>query len=218
MSYLLSLSVAPGSSVTKDFDPPLDMGIQAKVDFGESLTPAEVAIWSEPRVLRVGERRRKPGPPAIMGWFGGPFLVCEAVKEKLELLGPGNCRFKSFETWGLDERRRECHYGTYYWVMPPSLDAVVIEATCFSKGMGREGYERSGGDISLSPDAKCVVNKRAIGNHHLWRLPQDFGTTPNLPVSTTWRTYFCSDALRDFLKAERLDGWSFDKKCVDRVV
>ena len=55
MSYLLSLSVAPGSSVTKDFDPPLDMGIQAKVDFGESLTPAELAIWSEPRALRAGE-------------------------------------------------------------------------------------------------------------------------------------------------------------------
>ena len=87
MSYLLSLSVAPGSSVTKDFDPPLDMGIQAKVDFGESLTPAELAIWSEPRVLRAGERRRKPGPPAIMGWFGGPFLVCEAVKENWNCLG-----------------------------------------------------------------------------------------------------------------------------------
>lgn len=215
MSYLLNLGVARGASVTKHFDPPLDMGIQVKVDFGDSLSHEEEAIWAQPRLLRAGERHRKPGPPAIMGWFGGPFLVCESVKEKLESLGPGSCRYKAFETWGLDERHRQCHYGTYYWIIPPSLDVVVIEETCFSKGMGREGYERSGGEISLSRDAKCVLNKLAIGHHPLWRLPRDFGTTENAATSASWRTYFCSDELRDYIKAERLDGWSFDKKCID---
>lgn len=217
MSYLLNLSSTPGSSVTKEFDPPLDMTIQVKADCHVPLSPEEAAEWVSSRVLRISERRRKGGAPAILGWLTGPFLVCETVRQKLESLAPGSCGFKSFEILGLSEKLREHSYGTYYWVFPPSLNAVVIEETDFTKGRGREGYGRSAGRISLLPGTRCVIDARIVENRHFWRLPDDFGADPDDTAGAGCGAYFCSDELHDFIKAERLDGWSFDKKCMDQT-
>ena len=217
MSYLLNLSSTPGSSVTKEFDPPLDETIQVKADCGVLLSPEEEAAWVVPRLLRISERHRKGGAPAILGWLTGPFLVCEVIHQKLESLAPGSCRFKSFEIRGLSEKLRDQSYGTYYWVFPPRLNAVVIEETDFTKGRGSDGYKRSAGRISLLPDTRCVIDPKIVANHHLWRVPDDYGTDPDDPASVGSSAYFCSNELHDFVKTERLDGWSFDKKCVNKT-
>jgi hypothetical protein len=216
MSYLLSNDVTSGSSVDKEFDPPLEDRVKARKNADMPLAIEDEEEWNAPRVLRVSERR-KGGVPAILGWSVGPFLVCEAIKYRLELLAPGDCGFKPFELWGLSDPSRDHCYGTYYWVFPPRLDAIVIEETEFAKGRGRAGYEDSAGRISSISNDRCVIDKRMVANHPLWRLPSDFGVNPDSSIKVGWNAYFCSDELRDFLKSERLDGWSFDKKCVDRA-
>lgn len=215
MSYLLSNDVGSRASVDKEFDPPLEDRIKGRKNGDMPLSPEDELEWAAPRVLRVSERR-KGGIPAILGWSIGPFLVCEAIKQKLESLAPGICGFKPFGIWGLGERRHDHCYGAYYWVFPPRLDAIVIDETDFASGRGRAGFERSGGVISMRPDARCVLDESVVANHHIWRLPEGFGVDPGNPASMGFNAFFCSDDLRNFIKAERLDGWSFDKKCVDR--
>ena len=118
---------------------------------------------------------------------------------------------------GLSEKLRDQSYGTYYWVFPPRLNAVVIEETDFTKGRGSDGYKRSAGRISLLPDTRCVIDPKIVANHHLWRVPDDYGTDPDDPASVGSSAYFCSNELHDFVKTEQLDGWSFDKKCVNKT-
>lgn len=73
MSYLLSNDVTSGSSVDKEFDPPLEDRVKARKNADMPLAIEDEEEWNAPRVLRVSERR-KGGVPAILGWSVGPFL------------------------------------------------------------------------------------------------------------------------------------------------
>lgn len=213
MSYLISIA-AGGSSVSKEFDPPLDFGLKIKIGEGLSLTEEEKMAM--PKVLRVTQRSRG-GVPAIIGWNIGPFIVCETLKNKLEKLEPGRHRFLPLEIWGMKRSRQNHCYGTYYWIISiPRLDAVVVDETNFSKGLGRVGFELSAGSISHSKDGVCVLNSDVTKGHHLWQLPKGFGSSADYPNQSR-SGFFCSDELRDFIKSERMDGWDFVKKCVDKM-
>lgn len=212
MAYILAVDSGE-SAVSQDFDPPVGIRLKAKITLGLPLTEEEQA--AVPKVLRVSQRRRG-GIPAILGWITGPFIVCELLKEKLESLEPGIHSFMPIEIFSAGQHEQEKSYGIYYWILsPPRLNAVIIEETTFTKGVGRAGYELSGGRISSSAADICVVDGDVIAGHHLWQLPSDFGATKAHP-DNAWVAYFCSDELRDFIKSNHLDGWDFIKKCVEK--
>ena len=159
MSYLLSNDVTSGSSVDKEFDPPLEDRVKARKNADMPLAIEDEEEWNAPRVLRVSERR-KGGVPAILGWSVGPFLVCEAIKYRLELLAPGDCGFKPFELWGLSDPSRDHCYGTYYWffrrawtrslLKRPNLPRDAVEPDTKT---ARAGFRRSPMTAALSINA-----------------------------------------------------------------
>lgn len=160
-------------------------------------------------IVKVARLRSWVGSRVHSGLRGHPPKAGVACARELS--------FQVVRDSGLSEKLRDQSYGTYYWVFPPRLNAVVIEETDFTKGRGLDGYKRSAGRISLLPDTRCVIDPKIVANHHLWRVPDDYGTDPGDPASVGSSAYFCSNELRDFIKTERLDGWSFDKKCVNKT-
>ena len=216
MSYLLNLSSTPGSSVTKEFDPPLDETIQVKADCGVLLSPEEEAAWVVPRLLRYPSATVKVA--CLRSWAGSRvhFWFARPSNKSWSRLRQG-AAVSSRSRFGVERKATRSVLWNLLLGLSSRLNAVVIEETDFTKGRGSDGYKRSAGRISLLPDTRCVIDPKIVANHHLWRVPDDYGTDPDDPASVGSSAYFCSNELHDFVKTERLDGWSFDKKCVNKT-
>lgn len=210
MPYLIHSNSSDSGSINREFDPEIDGRLDARLSVGTSITEEQRAAI--PRILRIEERRRG-GVPAIIGWSIGPFIICERLRDILEELEPGRHDFVPIEVRSLEPGPDEKVFGTYYLIVcPVRLDAVIIEETTFTKGFGREGYERSA-RIDTDDDGQCVLDQDVIEGHHFWQLPEGFGSTPDHPTYSV-AGYFCSDELWRRIRAEKMDGWAAEKKCI----
>ncbi|WP_330208325.1 imm11 family protein [Pseudomonas sp. Z13] len=210
MAYLVGLTSKPGQSVGKIFEPEIEGRLRAMIVMGDQLTrELRAAI---PRVLRVTELEGG-GVPQIIGWNIGPFLICQRLRDILEELEPGRHDFFPLEVRSFKQDADEKTYGTYYLIIGlVGLDAVVVEKTTFTKGAGREGYERSA-RFDHDKSAVCTLDARIIEGHHFWKLPRSFGQTVNHPDRLV-TGYFCSDRLWSRIEEEHMTGWDIIKKCV----
>jgi len=203
MPYVISSSLSDSRSVSKEFEPEIDRRSKGRMIFGDPFTDEEVAAL--PKTLLVG-RPRVGGIPHILGWSIGPFVVSPRVHRIIEELEPGRQCFLPLAVKSKDDRKikGKTDHGTYYLIMhAPLLDAVVIEKTDFINGFGRAGFEASSRPLlSLAKGTSCVLDLSVAAGHHFWQ-----GTEP------LRQFYFCSDELRDRLKAEKLDGWKFSPRC-----
>ncbi|WP_421527221.1 imm11 family protein [Pseudomonas brenneri] len=209
MPYLIGLTSEPGKVVGLVFEPKIDGRLSALIGSGEPLTPELRAAI--PRVLRVSELEGG-GVPGIIGWNIGPFVICQRLRDILEELEPGRHEFFPVEIRSFDRGADERKFGIYYLLIGLiGLDAVVVEQTTFTKGFGREGYERSA-RFDHEKSAVCTLDARIIEGHHFWKLPREFGRTPDHPGRSV-SGYFCSDELWSRIKQEHIEGWRVIKKC-----
>lgn len=210
MAYLIESTSEPGKVVGQVFDPKIDGRLFALIGLGEQLTPElRDAI---PGILRVTEFE-EGGIPEIIGWNIGPYVISQRLRDILEELEPGRHDFFPIEVRNFEQGSNEKKYGTYYLIIGlVSLDAVVVEQTAFTKGFGREGYERSA-RFDCEGSAVCTLDARIIEGHHLWTLPRNFGQTAEHPDRHV-TGYFCSDELWNRIEEERITGWEIIKKCV----
>src|SRR5690606_25901693 len=91
MPYLINNDVSGGSTVSQKFDPPVEMRLIIRIDRARELTDEEKALI--PNLIRISQRRKKGGVPAIFGMSGGPHFVCQKLKDKIEELSPGKVGF-----------------------------------------------------------------------------------------------------------------------------
>lgn len=188
MPYLIETSLNDSRSVSKEFDPPIDMRRKVFLD-GMSARPPEVdpAI---PKRLRVG----KPGSgglPHILGWSLGPWIVSEKVKAIIEDLEPGIHKFSSMEIVWQDTG---VHVANYYLILDtPQVDCVDIKQTDWKQGLI--------GKIPMM--GRIVLKSASVKGRHLWKSTEPL-----------FQTYFVSDEFRARLEWENLDGWGLRRKCL----
>lgn len=208
MPYIVHLNSA--SSVSKEFEPEIDGRLKASLSRRALSSEERAAI---PRTLIIGTRG-KGAVPAIIGWSVGPFLVCQRLRDLLEELEPGRHDFVPIKINSKTPISGKTDHGIYFLILfPPRLDAVVIDETAFTKGFGREGFEKSAGHIFDDDEKPCVLEGSVIEGHHLWQLPENFGHDPDYPGSG-YNAYFCSDELWRRIEAGSLDGWDTKKRCI----
>ncbi|WLH48398.1 imm11 family protein [Pseudomonas beijingensis] len=209
MPYLIGLTSNPEISIGKVFEPEIDGRLFALITLGLPLTSELRAAI--PGILRVTELKGG-GIPGILGWGIGPFFICQHLRDILEELEPGRHDFFPIEVRSFRPGADEKIFGTYYLILGlVSVDAVVVEQTTFTKGFGREGYERSA-RFDHEKSAVCTLDARVIEGHHFWRLPSDFGQTPDHPDRSI-TGYFCSDELWNRITQEHIEGWDILRKC-----
>ena len=207
MPYLIGMT--PAGGVSTQFMPQIDRQLVAKLFLFDTLSDDDLA--NIPRQIRL-TLRSTGRVPAIVGWDGGPFLVNARVRELMETLEPDTHRFLPVEAETMIVGRKSRPFRTYHLLLcPPRVDAVIIEKTEFSKGMGRAGYE-AGGCFSYLKGTPLVLDRGAIQDRCFWRLPRQFGVRPAYPHSGI-SGYFCSDEFWRALRAERLGGWEAKRRC-----
>lgn len=207
MPYLIGMPPARGPST--QFVPQIDRQLLAKLCLFDDVSADDLA--QVPRQIRL--TLRGPGRvPAILGWEGGPFVVSARVRDLMQTLEPDTHRFLPIDVETMMPGRKSRPFRTYHLLLcPPRVDAVIIEKTEFSKGMGQAGYEASCG-FSFLKGTPLVLDQAAIANRCFWRLPRQFGVRPAYPHSGI-SGYFCSDELWRALRAERLQGWEARRRC-----
>jgi hypothetical protein len=136
-----------------------------------------------------------------MGWDGGPWIISERLRDKLEELEPGAHKFLPLEVMQDDDSKR---YGTYHLILlTTSLDAIIFEKTKFHEGYGEDAAKASGYSIgAFSPDIH--LKKNVIMGHHMWR-----------GVGKMSFHHFCSDELGDFVIQKKMEGWDLTKCSAD---
>jgi hypothetical protein len=193
MPYVVRTSGSDSRAVSKDFDPAITMDFKRQLIGVFPLTPE--GRLSIPKRLRIG-RPRKGGTPHILGWSMGPWIVSSRVREIIDELEPGVQEFIPIELISKDGKRA---LATYFLILPPpQLDALICPQSVL-QNVGATTIQ------ALDPQKVCVLDADVIRGHHLWR-----GQEPLI------LTYFCSDELRDRLKAEKLDGWDFQHRVSER--
>ena len=212
MPWCLVPELSGAASVLKEFQPPIDGRLQARIDLADALTPEEIAAIPPAMII---SRPNAKTLPDVIGWNTGPFLLSPRLKALIEALDPGVHTFKpvAIRTDGVFYGRRE--HGDYHiLITAPRIDALVIEQTDFAFGFGERERGRAGYDTSLArsaagrgvararfcerEDSQRTLSARAIGDRHLWRLPEVY-----------WSRLMCSDHLRDEMKREKMRGWDF---------
>jgi hypothetical protein len=192
MPYIISTSASDSRSVSMDFDPEITMDFKRQLLGVFPLTPEGRA--SIPAKLRVG-RPKKGGIPHILGWSMGPWIVSPRVRDILEELEPGVQKFCPIELVGKDGGR---NLASYFLILPPPQLEAIVSPEINAALRARDIMTMD----TLDPHGLCVLDSGVIGGHHFWRGER--------PVHLT---YFCSDELRDRLKAEKLDGWDMQRRC-----
>lgn len=189
MPYLIETTGNDSRSVSKDFVPEITPRQQVFID---GMTPRPPDVSPElPTGLRVG-KPRQGGTPHILGWSLGPWIVSKQVKDILEELEPG---VHASVPLALFAEKTGEQIDTYHLLLAtPIIDALDPEQTEWHRGDPEQGLSSSG---------HIALKRNAISGRHLWKLP--------LPIESK---YFCSDALRSRLKAEKLDGWRIERKCL----
>ena len=159
-----------GGSVFKEFLPDHDKSdlVVTRLKRGERLTPEEMADFP----LEMGITRPKSGGvPEIICWSTGPHIVCPQFRDWLEELEPGQVTFHPIRLRSQPIKGVSDH-GTYYLIVrPPVIDALIVEGTVFSGGVGPAEI-RPDGQFFLSGlrDAPCYINRKAVEGHHFWFL------------------------------------------------
>lgn len=211
MPYLIGMTLA--GSISTQFMPQIDRQLLAKLCLFDGLSEEDLAHI--PRQIRL-TLRSTGRVPAILGWESGPFLVNARVRELMETLEPDTHGFLPIAADTMILGRKSRPFRTYHLLLcPPRVDAVIIEKTEFSRGMGRVGYEASG-SFSFLKGAPLVLDQNAIQSRCFWRLPRQFGVRPAYPHSGI-NGYFCSDEFWRALRAERLSGWEAKRRCATAI-
>jgi len=152
MPYEIRPNTDDDCGVSRNFDPEIDTDLRLALTFGrvrgpnrESIEPLRSEdLAAMPRTLLVGKRRRG-GIPHIHGWYTGPWIVSERVRELIEGLEPGVHEFVPLEVKSVDRKTR---HGTYYVILlTQALDAIVAK----------------------NDDGIYLLKASAIRGRHLWR-------------------------------------------------
>ncbi len=169
---------------------------------GEPLTPAVLSNTPNPFFVIPPEKGEMP---EIFGEQLGAWTINENVKKIIEMLEPD---VHTFIPVKLQVRGKSTDFGKYFvLVIGQVIDAVVIEDSDFRDGHGRAGFEKAPILNSLVGDT--VLNHSLIKGRHLWRG----GNAKVGPIGDQGDPFasytFCSDELKDRLKAAKVEGWRF---------
>ncbi|MDF2374246.1 MAG: hypothetical protein P1V21_25995 [Rhizobiaceae bacterium] len=127
--------------------------------------------------------------------------VYPPMKALIEKLEPGVHEFIPLEVKSEDG---SASFGTYYLVLiTQEVDAVVYEETDFGGGYGREADKNK--RMNISGFGKPVLRTDAVRGYHLWR-----------GAGGLVGHYFCSDEIGQFVKDNKLRGWSLDECIMHR--
>ncbi|WP_109315235.1 imm11 family protein [Pseudovibrio ascidiaceicola] len=195
MPYFVQSSIYDKDSVPFQFEP--DFPIELQRPFSQGANFGEDVLSTFPKTMMVSPRSG-PKIPDIIGWNNNPLFLSERLKNKIEELEPNIHLFLPIRV--VDRKRKIIHGRYYYLVLREKLDPFDYVKTNFWHGFGLEAAKSSGWEGNWAPPraAPLFVHTDKIAGRHLWR-----GTD-----ETSKFIYFCSDQLRDFIKSNKIRGWT----------
>ncbi len=195
MPYFLQRSIYDKDSVPFQFEPDFPVELLRPFALGKEF--GKEILKTFPKTMVVSPRSGIKMPD-ILGWTNHPLFLSERVKNKIEELEPNTHLFLPIRV--VDRKRRRIHGLYYYVVLRQKLDPFDYEKTKFTHGFGLEAAKSSGWQGNWVPPraAPLFLHKDKVAGLHLWR-----GTD-----ETNRFVYFCSDELQDFIKSNKIRGWT----------
>ncbi|MDX2201750.1 MAG: hypothetical protein NW223_03300 [Hyphomicrobiaceae bacterium] len=188
MPYKLVPSLTLKWCVDWDYEDVVEQNFIGPLRYLDHLTPE--LLSRAPKQLRctpVG----KEWPDMIFNSF--QWVVRPAVKAAIEELEPSVHTFIPVE---LVSKKHRLPEPFYFLRIGQAVDAVVVAKSDFSQGFGQSAFDK--GDV-LTLRGKIVLRASQIIGKHLWRGGWAW---PDGRADRFVFDYFCSDRLRDRIKAE----------------
>ena len=194
-----------------DWEPEMDDRFRATLKCG-MLSDDELQILETSGYAAVIGWLTKGRVGDVLGMSTGPYVVCKAIYEFLEREEPGLHRFFEVPVKTKKPANGTVEHGTAWLLYPPPVvDCLNFEHTTFKDDVRdkpwprvREDTSHWGGGLSLEGDT--AFNAKSITGRHLWRV-----ATGNHPI---YAKYACSEAFWAFFKADKMIGWTVEKRCL----
>ncbi len=211
-AHIIQVNVNDGSSMLKEWDPPMDGTFRARLG-GGLLTDAELAAVPKDQALKI-QWLVKGRVPEVLGMSTGPFTLAPALKDFLEAMEPGVHRFLPIEIRTFEPVDGKLSHGLHWLLLPPPLvDCVNIDETMFKYDYRGVEWVRTkddsdhwgGGIVSIDePQFPCTFYRSEIEGRTLWRFKTGADSSD----------YACSDEFWKFFNQNKMLGWIADKTCI----
>ncbi|MDX2287960.1 MAG: hypothetical protein NW217_03975 [Hyphomicrobiaceae bacterium] len=116
-AHIIQVNVNDGSSMLKEWDPPMDGTFRARLG-GGLLTDAELAAVPKNQGLKI-QWLVKGRVPEVLGMSTGPFTLAPALKDFLESKEPGVHRFLPIEIRTFAPVDGKLSHGLHWLLLPP---------------------------------------------------------------------------------------------------